>query len=411
MIGPRLSGIITSALLDTPPFNLAYDALDRLYRALDQAEGSEFEVTDEGYISEYEYVTDQRRTATRAKFLGRFWNTMFPNAPSRGETKRPLMQVSQRLTLHWPTLAKLNHCIVKGQDLVQAYSDIHSCVSNDLSLLDFYLDNSVELFLIKDENGTPRGRALLWTLDDGETYLDRVYPGDQGPQTSYAREVAVSNGWIHRNHDHAYEYDITPNVPLKVTLKDVNKYPWMDTLRFVMRDGKGNLIMSNHNPDDTENHVAVQQNQFGHDPFLAVCEKCEIDYENERLERYNIGRGVHDLRPHYNMSVCPHHLDTDFSWSDQYGRFIADDDYNFIWSEHHNRMLSREDHAAWLAQREEEPEPSPTTGTTFAIGVSSSATDWDVGEWTAQTIRFTPITPTPSIMNALLDDEHQDPEI
>jgi hypothetical protein len=92
-----------------------------------------------------------------------------------------------------------------------------------------------------EETPSIYGRALIWTLEDGRTYVDRVYPADGGQQLAAVQRYAQQHGYLCRAGSGATPRDgyILPNgdkisheeCPLTaiVTNKWYN-FPYMDTL-------------------------------------------------------------------------------------------------------------------------------------------------------------------------------------
>lgn len=135
-----------------------------------------------------------------------------------------------------------NFKIVKGEDIRKYYSKDNyykdsksegtqlwkSCMSSNYcqSFLDIYVenpDNINMLVLLKD--GKVLGRALLWNLDDGNKFMDRIYTISD----SYIFNIekwGKENGYIIFSELKSYT--------LEVTLKPevYGSYPYMDTFKY-----------------------------------------------------------------------------------------------------------------------------------------------------------------------------------
>jgi hypothetical protein len=125
---------------------------------------------------------------------------------------------------------------------------------------DIYTKNkNVSLLILKD-NEKLFGRALLWKLDDGEYFMDRVYTILE-PDEIIFTNYAIKNGYYHRSNgtNESFKYylgnEIVENKILTVNLdySDFIYYPYLDTLKYLDIDGK---ILSN-NPKISYDHVLI----------------------------------------------------------------------------------------------------------------------------------------------------------
>ena len=131
--------------------------------------------------------------------------------------------------------------LVDGVDILNAYhcknydegETMGSCMRYEEAqkYLDIYVDNpdSVKcLVLLNPENGKVRGRALIWYMDGGATFMDRIYTTNKEYETyfkSYAEEKNMST------------YGRTPSDD--VTLEndgEYDYYPYMDTFKYYTPD-------------------------------------------------------------------------------------------------------------------------------------------------------------------------------
>ena len=152
---------------------------------------------------------------------------------------------------------------VKGEEIRKWYKNDNyqsktgqlggSCMSYDScqEYLDIYTENpnSVSLLILKNEGGKLVGRALLWNLDDGRKFMDRVYC-----QTDYDVKIfekwANDNNCIYRNQGgngkikyylNGEELPSGPmskgidHIKLEVSLHncDFEYYPYLDTLCYL----------------------------------------------------------------------------------------------------------------------------------------------------------------------------------
>ncbi len=112
-----------------------------------------------------------------------------------------------------------------------------SCMSYSYcqSYLDIYVDNPDRVSLLVFMNDDKvLGRALLWNLDGGVQFMDRVY--------------SIADTYIHTfekwGTDNGYELYNHYNDDMNVTIKSIhyNEYPYMDTFKYYDVD---NGILSN----------------------------------------------------------------------------------------------------------------------------------------------------------------------
>lgn len=146
--------------------------------------------------------------------------------------------------------------VVSGQAIVEAY--VHgpkSCMSGDENRgqTQFYADNANVSLVKIHEDGTYMGRALLWTLENGNRFLDRVYPSDGGAHTQAVREWAKDQGWMVRTRDNASDRSLEngTEADLRVVVDTftARRTPYLDTLLYVVADESGKLVLvSPENP-------------------------------------------------------------------------------------------------------------------------------------------------------------------
>lgn len=170
--------------------------------------------------------------------------------------------------------------VVKGEEIVKRYLESSfvdksdytgndslygSCMrkSNCAGFFGIYIENPdvCELLVMLDKEGKTMGRALLWTLDNGKRYMDRVYCVDTNTN------VGKFYDWGKTNKID-YSYGLTPVAPANATVqvkaKDYGKYPYMDTFKYYNTED-GTLTKSI--PTYTEN-VLYLQSTHGEGPSL-----------------------------------------------------------------------------------------------------------------------------------------------
>jgi GR25 family glycosyltransferase involved in LPS biosynthesis len=127
-----------------------------------------------------------------------------------------------------------------------------SCMrAGDSSYFDIYTSNPnvCQLVILKSEQNKEKivGRALLWKLNDGNQFMDRIYTINDSDVNLF-REYAKSNGWFSKRHNDSDNevYAIAPDgqnydsLSNKITIKKgyYDGYPYMDTFKWFSTSGK-----------------------------------------------------------------------------------------------------------------------------------------------------------------------------
>lgn len=181
--------------------------------------------------------------------------------------------------------------------------------------LDIYTKNpkQVSMIILKETgNDLICGRALLWTNRKGDRFMDRIYTNDTSREIEFI-EYAIFNGFYYKEKQN---YDIGTLVfnkvvkkgYFKVYLDDKNfdKYPYMDTLKFLYLS-EGSLTSESFNGDDQEYHYSDDDDNLiltnvegGHHGTCEFCNGDEVIECSEcegRGERYCSdcgGSGIED---------------------------------------------------------------------------------------------------------------------
>ena len=174
--------------------------------------------------------------------LGRFLRQLFPDIT---DDHIGLFLSEFESVLHNIEESK-NFSIIDGKEIKEYYkasnSDMkstlgNSCMVNCLNYLDIYCDNTdkVSLLIWKDSSKI-KGRALLWKMDDGSTYMDRVYYSEEWVLASFINK-AIREEWCWNDGKGNISLDHTKLASLSkftVTLKSsqYDLYPYMDTFKY-----------------------------------------------------------------------------------------------------------------------------------------------------------------------------------
>jgi hypothetical protein len=123
-----------------------------------------------------------------------------------------------------------------GWDIVDVYGSgiAYSCMAGESDLLELYVNNDRHVGIL---TWAGKARALVWTDEDGQRYLDRCYP-NHSVGARVLRRYAVSQGWHVRDGD-SYSADgfrdsegelVHLSLRLEVPLSEL--MPFIDTLRY-----------------------------------------------------------------------------------------------------------------------------------------------------------------------------------
>lgn len=118
--------------------------------------------------------------------------------------------------------------IVYGREVTKAYEDDgrwHSCMTGlNANKVELYENNPDKVGLaIFDE----RARALLWTTDEGQKVLDRIYP-NSGDHVYTMQKWAGLQGFIYRLSTTAEKTDISDGKTYNVTVELRKHLPYLD---------------------------------------------------------------------------------------------------------------------------------------------------------------------------------------
>lgn len=155
--------------------------------------------------------------------------------------------------------------IVRDEEILYAYNhanDPDTCMSGKDFVL-FYADNPEKVALVRIfQDDEYMGRALLWTTDDGDTLLDRIYPDNGGLHQRALRAYALTQGWTDVWLSERVRADGEPH---RVTM--VNKreeWPYLDSFRFLTRvRGKDDVFQLWTREPKGKNYWKLESTQGG----------------------------------------------------------------------------------------------------------------------------------------------------
>ena len=163
----------------------------------------------------------------------------------------------------------------------------NSCMSSvDDSYFDIYISNPDRISLViyknPEEPTKILGRAILWTLNDGKKFMDRIYTSNDSDIQLF-RQYAKENGWYCKYHnsstDSGQAYDPEGNsvkLDLTVNIRKgyYKKYPYLDTLKYWNPDSG---IISN---DSNKGEYTLE------DTSGEYGSRCEYCGGSQRVECY-----------------------------------------------------------------------------------------------------------------------------
>lgn len=185
--------------------------------------------------------------------IGRFltksitdYNKLVPNERKITTTN----DVIEKFTNHYIAYQATNMVSVKylvGQDIPDVgYNSKHqlkisvlgnSCMNDKFNYLDLYVNNTnkIKLMVVMIDNKVV-GRSLIWKLDNGKTYMDRIYSAYDWIGTFMYNEGKL-NGYTTILTD---QDTITPDNT------QFEKYPYMDTFKFMDDTGMMYSMRTNY---------------------------------------------------------------------------------------------------------------------------------------------------------------------
>lgn len=138
----------------------------------------------------------------------------------------------------------LGNSCMKGKD--SDYFEIYSTNPDVCSLLILYSDGG-GIVDGRYKSKTIKGRALVWKLDDGKTFMDRIYYISDS-LVGIFKDYAEKQGWFYKTYQNSDTDDCTisdgkstiesPNMVVTLENIEFDYYPYVDTLCYVNLDYK-----------------------------------------------------------------------------------------------------------------------------------------------------------------------------
>jgi len=125
----------------------------------------------------------------------------------------------------------------------------NSCMSHEETqeYLSIYVDNSevISMLILLNKEKKLVGRALLWKLNNGEFFMDRIYTANDSDDNIFIN-YAIEKNYTYRRFStngviitYLKNSKELPDFEAETTLKysDYETYPYSDTLRYLYKDG------------------------------------------------------------------------------------------------------------------------------------------------------------------------------
>lgn len=184
----------------------------------------------------------------------------------------------------------VNLKLLTGLDMLKAFYigfGAGTCMTGKYRqpIVDFFALNEDKIsLLIYNKNGI-QARALLWKLDDGQLYIDRIYRNNNAADKVFYDWAKINNALTRNSND---THGDAPK-HIMVTIKFSHYIPYMDTLRFAhimsYNNSKSIGVAKLSNLQDNNFRVKMQS-QFGNtDNLFANCYGCGVPMMNLKLEQ------------------------------------------------------------------------------------------------------------------------------
>lgn len=253
-----------------------------------------------------------RRKAKWGKFLrdvygprvGHYIKQYYPHDIGERITDEEWLALAEFIVEHMPDLGvKYEFEVVRG-DVAAGHYPIYevyareylgSCMYGE-RYVKWYDQNPEKVGCVVITKGDQYiGRALVWTTDEGQTVLDRVYPSNAAAHTRAVRRWAKAQGWVCKQQDSIntpFDDDCAYTVTMKPSLFG---YPYLDTFQRVTRVTPDEVVISNN---EHERAIYRLTSQGGDGPDTVRMEECseccEMVDADDMVTVYH-GGGAHSV--------------------------------------------------------------------------------------------------------------------
>ena len=208
------------------------------------------------------------------KEIEEFVNQFKTEIAKKGDVFRDFELVSGKAIIHW----------YDGSNYVNEGGTISgSCMrySRCSEYFGIYVENPevCQLLILKDSANPEkiRGRALVWKLTDGSTFMDRAYFSKEAEQSLFV-EYAIKHGWKYKKRQSNSSNEtvmmngeeVDPHLDVSLKLTGYNKYPYLDTLKFFIRSKDGYILTNSHRKYPGLDYYTLEDTEGGN----GDCETC-----------------------------------------------------------------------------------------------------------------------------------------
>lgn len=216
----------------------------------------------EPYDDRYERLWSEQRASFK---VGKFAKSVL-DALNISYTPQEIEEFSRKYKAGWDIFnegfGKFD--IVSGKDIAFWYKSSNyenqkstlgnSCMKEKGSdYFEIYIKNPevCQMIILYNDNGRIvdgkyksnkiKARAILWTLDDGTMFMDRIYTNDDS-DTELFKQFAQSKGWFYKNsQDSDSNFYITNGIKklkksvfrCNIKIGEFSKYPYIDSMKYL----------------------------------------------------------------------------------------------------------------------------------------------------------------------------------
>ena len=211
--------------------------------------------------------------------------------------------------------------IVTGEELKKAYKDRfggETCMTGGSrsNLLNIYSDNPDKIALIKYEDQKTSARALLWTAENGDRIVDRIYPDNRGTHIVAIKHWAREKGFVTRTNNAMDSQSLSNDGTYEFHFKYDGRFPYIDTFNYGEVDGL-KVILSN-DCEKFEDRFTETNGEYSNGENGYYCEGCgDRIYED-------------DLRHVGDEIYCTCCYEDNFSYCDNCSESFPRSDVNYV---------------------------------------------------------------------------------
>ncbi len=135
-----------------------------------------------------------------------------------------------------------NSCMAEVDD---SYFDIYVYNPSVCKLVILYSDSGGQITDGKWKSNKIRGRAILWTTDQGDIFMDRIYYNYESDVDLFKQYADKNDWWYKRSQDSDSHFTAqkgsqtkSPKYTVSLSISEFDFYPYVDTLTYIDFSGK-----------------------------------------------------------------------------------------------------------------------------------------------------------------------------